>query len=169
MDQQKSWYAIYTKSRCEKKVLSDLAAIGVEAYLPLRVVERQWSDRKKKVEMPIINSYVFVKLPPDNLECVYNIAGFVAYVRNGRNAAVISEREITVMRKAVDSEFEISIEHSLIEKGQKIKIISGALQGTEGIVSDINKRKINIVIASLGFTLVVDLKNDESIIEVLGN
>ena len=56
------WYVLYTKPRQEKKVTDSLNAIGVEAYCPLVTVIKQWSDRKKKVQIPLINSYVFVNI-----------------------------------------------------------------------------------------------------------
>ena len=43
---------VYTKPRQEKKIANELTKIGIEAYCPGKVVERQWSDRKKKVEVP---------------------------------------------------------------------------------------------------------------------
>ena len=56
-----AWYVLYTKSRQEKKVAESLQAIGIEAFCPLVTVVKQWSDRKKKVQLPLINSYIFSK------------------------------------------------------------------------------------------------------------
>ena len=55
-----NWYVLYTKPKWEKKVAEQLQAMGIDCYCPLVMKERQWSDRKKKVEMPLFNSYVFV-------------------------------------------------------------------------------------------------------------
>ena len=66
MMDENPWYAVYTKSRYEKKLADNLREKGIEAYVPLRKVVRQWSDRKKLVAEPLIRSYCFVILP--NLE-----------------------------------------------------------------------------------------------------
>jgi transcriptional antiterminator RfaH len=58
----KNWFVFYTKSRQEKKVNDLLLRHGFEPYLPLQKVLRQWSDRKKKVEVPLFNSYIFVRV-----------------------------------------------------------------------------------------------------------
>ena len=58
----KKWFAIYVKSRCEKKVNEQLEDIGVESFLPLITRVKQWSDRKKKVEEPLFRSYLFVHI-----------------------------------------------------------------------------------------------------------
>ena len=50
MNPAKHWYALYVKSRSEKKVLTQLEEQGFEAFLPLVTHVKQWSDRKKKVE-----------------------------------------------------------------------------------------------------------------------
>ena len=45
------WYAVYTRPRFEKQVGQRLLEDGIEAYVPLIKTMRQWSDRKKVVEM----------------------------------------------------------------------------------------------------------------------
>ena len=44
------WYAIQTKPRWEKKVVTLLNEKAIENYCPLNKVLHQWSDRKKIVE-----------------------------------------------------------------------------------------------------------------------
>ena len=56
----KQWFAIYTRSRNEKKVVAGLLEQGHEAWVPLMKTMRQWSDRKKVVEVPLFNSYIFI-------------------------------------------------------------------------------------------------------------
>ena len=50
------WYAVYTRPRSEKKALITLSEDGYEVYLPLKKTLRQWSDRKKWIEFPLIPS-----------------------------------------------------------------------------------------------------------------
>ena len=54
------WYVIYTKPKNEKKVAERLQQIEIEVFCPLVTVVKQWSDRKKKIQIPLFNSYVFV-------------------------------------------------------------------------------------------------------------
>ena len=58
----KHWHAIYVCSRSEKKVCENLNKKNIEAYVPVVKTIRQWSDRKKKIELPLINGYVFVRI-----------------------------------------------------------------------------------------------------------
>ena len=62
MIEMKNWYALYTRSRWEKKVAELLTRKQVENYCPLNRVQRQWSDRRKIVMEPLFRSYVFVHM-----------------------------------------------------------------------------------------------------------
>jgi hypothetical protein len=55
------WYALYTRSRHEKRVEAVLRRLSLETYLPLR---RAWSrgrDRRGTVELPALPGYLFVR------------------------------------------------------------------------------------------------------------
>ena len=61
MSQDLQWKVIYVASRQEKKVFDRLKKEGIAVFLPLTKKLRQWSDRKKWVEFPLFNGYLFVK------------------------------------------------------------------------------------------------------------
>lgn len=93
-----SWYVVYTKSRNEKKVAVALNERGIEAYCPTKTVESQWSDRKKKVEKPLFNSYCFVKLAEKDLRSVFAVHGVVRYIYWCGRPAIVKEEEIEVLK-----------------------------------------------------------------------
>ncbi|TGK03117.1 UpxY family transcription antiterminator [Leptospira langatensis] len=59
---QKSWYAVYTLSRSEKKLAQELSKKGISNYLPLLSERKRWSDRIQTVQTPLFASYVFVNV-----------------------------------------------------------------------------------------------------------
>ena len=71
------WYVIYTKPRNEKKVADRLKHLGIDVYCPMITMIKQWSDRKKKVQIPLLNSYVFVNLNEKDRELVFQVSGVV--------------------------------------------------------------------------------------------
>ncbi len=77
------WYAIYTKANNEKKVFDHLKEENIECYLPLRKTLRQWSDRKKWIDVPLFRCYVFVKVSYIEFFSVLKIPGVVYYVSFG--------------------------------------------------------------------------------------
>src|SRR5512139_3690121 len=74
------WYAIYTNPRAEKQVRDRLMEAGVQVFLPLQKTYRIWSDRKKLVEVPLLSSYVFVKVTPLEFPKVYQSSGVVRFI-----------------------------------------------------------------------------------------
>ena len=93
-----NWFVIYTKSRQEKKVALELEKMGITVYCPMINQIRQWSDRKKKVEVPLISSYVFVQLKERDRETVFEVPGIVRYVYWLEKPAIVRDEEIAVMK-----------------------------------------------------------------------
>jgi len=58
------WYALQTRPRHEKKVALILRARQVETFLPLLPCRHQWSDRQKRVDLPLFAGYAFVRISP---------------------------------------------------------------------------------------------------------
>ena len=73
----KKWFVLCTKPRNELKVTERLTSIGVEVYTPTKIEVRQWSDRKKKVLVPLLPSMVLVQLLEKEVEVVFNVPGAV--------------------------------------------------------------------------------------------
>ncbi|HVX26897.1 MAG TPA: UpxY family transcription antiterminator, partial [Parafilimonas sp.] len=79
-ENNKSWYAVYTKPRWEKKVNSKLLNKGIESWCPVQKLQRQWSDRKKIIEDPLFKSYVFVHISDAEKSKVLNTEGIIQFV-----------------------------------------------------------------------------------------
>ncbi len=160
-DVKYQWFALYTKSKAEKKVLEQLQLKGIEAYLPLRKELKQWSDRKKWVETPIINSYIFVRITPSEYRKVFDAKGVVSYVSHKGKAVPIPDREIDAMRRTVENDLLFDVETSAFQKGQTITITSGPLKGITGEITEIQgEKKLYLRISHIGYTLVVNLGDE---------
>ena len=144
------WYVLYTKPRQEKKVADSLNAIGVEAYCPLVTVVKQWSDRKKKVQVPLITSYVFVNIEEHQREAVFKVSGIVRYLFWLGKPAVVRAIEIEAMQKSLEG-IVTSFEVSAIQKDTIYKIPDGPFQGFEGTVKNVNATTIQLLLVDLGF------------------
>ena len=162
-DTSYQWFALYTRPRAEKKVYDELLQRGLKVYLPLRKELRQWSDRKKWVEIPVINSYVFVNLQNEDYLRVFEASGVVSYVSYKGKAVIIPSHEIEVMKRTVESNLTFNMEISSIRIGQTITIASGPLKGITGEVVDVQgAKKLYIQISHIGYTLVVTLDDEET-------
>jgi len=149
-----AWFAIYTRPKNEKKVVEGLEKLGIEVYCPMVTEIKQWSDRKKKVEIPLIKSYVFVNIEEKNRNIVFEVPGVVRYLFWLGKPAVIQEQEIEVLKASLKGVLS-SIEVSGIQPGDSLTISKGPFQGKEGTVSQVDKNKIKLVLKELGFVITI--------------
>jgi transcriptional antiterminator RfaH len=132
MDNSAKWHAVYTRSRTEKKIAERLQQKGIEAYVPLRKVMKQWSDRRKLVEEPLIRSYVFAKILPEQYFEVLNTPGAVRYIFFSGKAATIPDRQIDLLKLITGLNTDAVTIPNNFKPGTKVKVISGPLIGLLG-------------------------------------
>lgn len=160
---EKHWHAIYVSSRAEKKISETLQSKNIEAYVPIIKTMRQWSDRKKMVELPLMNGYVFVKIVPLENDKVMQTKGVVNFVRSEGKIAVIREVEIDRLKQLVELGYQIEAGaiNRTYKEGDKVKISSGALQGIEGyVVESKEDRQIEVLLESIGQCIRVRLPKE---------
>lgn len=157
------WHAVYVKSRAEKKAQSELQFQEIETFLPLQRKLRQWSDRKKWVETPLISGYLFVRSSRKEYDLILQSNHVVSYVRFEGKAAVIPDAQIEylkLMLKQDNSEVEISREK--LKPGQMIEVIAGPLIGLKGKLQKIKgKNKVAIELEELGYSALVEIMADD--------
>lgn len=149
----RSWFAVYTKPKTEKKVKQRLDAAGIECFLPLQTIVRQWSDRKKKVQIPLINSYVFVFTSIKNLVLVYEIQGVVGILKYLGQYAIVKHEEIENLKILSDNAVPLSnyTTTSQFSKGEKVTISSGPFKGLTAVyLKGSGKHKVIVEIETLG-------------------
>ena len=148
-----NWYVVYTKPKWEKKVAEKLAQAGIECYCPLITQIKQWSDRKKKVEVPLFNSYVFVQLPEADRNTVFAVPGVVRYLFWLGKPAIVRDEEINIIKKNLNASNIADISVSSIQVGDRIKLDSGVFSNQNAIVQEISKTYYILVLESLGCVL----------------
>jgi transcription antitermination factor NusG len=159
----KHWYAVYVKSRSEKKVHLELTYQDIEVYLPLQKRMRKWSDRKKLVDFPLIPGYLFVHITRRDYDRVLQTNGVVAYVRFDGTAAVIPVEQIdTIKRLLRQHEHKIEVSFKDFSAGDAVEVIAGPLMGVKGVLTQLKgKNKVAIQIEKLQLALTVEVPIDE--------
>ncbi|WP_433813755.1 UpxY family transcription antiterminator [Flavobacterium johnsoniae] len=153
-----NWYVVYTKPKWEKKVADKLTQIGIECYCPLITQVKQWSDRKKKVEAPLFNSYVFIQIEDADRNSVFEVAGIVRYLFWLGKPAVVRDEEINVIKNSLKASNIADISVSQIQVGDKIKLETGAFSNQNAIVQEVSKTHYILVLESLGCVLKIKYK-----------
>lgn len=144
------WFVVYTKPKSEIKVASMLKEIGVEAYCPVYKSVRQWSDRKKKVSVPLFRSYVFVFLESKSRDIVFNVPGVVRYLYWLGKPALVREEEIVAIKQFLSKTENLSTGDKEYSFGTKITIDKGPFKGTEGKFLYKQRNQLVLEVPSLG-------------------
>ena len=149
------WYAVYTTSRAEKKVKQRLDEANIENYLPLRTEIRIWSDRKKKVSLPLIPGYIFVHIASENILKTLNIPGVVTFLKEKSVPATIPDDQIHRLRMMVEHDFdEVEFMTTQVNVGDKVRVKQGNLEGLIGELVEVRgKYKIAIRLQYFGCAL----------------
>jgi transcription antitermination factor NusG len=143
------WFVLYTQPRNEKKVAERLEKLGITAYCPMTIQVRQWSDRKKKVEVPLLNSYVFVHLEEADRKLVFEVPGIVRYLFWLGEPAIVRDEEIKTLQNWLSLDFaELKVE--ALKPGDTIMLKEGAFKNQEARIKTISKNKMQLVLTSLG-------------------
>jgi len=157
-----SWKVIYVISRAEKKVAERLQQEGIECYVPVKKELKQWSDRKKIVESPLINGYVFVKPTPIQRDSVLQFQGALQYVRYNSGDAIIRDIEIEALRSIEEKGYFVNGEFSKnLNTGDRVMIQHGPFKGLYGSVKTQAKESIySINIEGIGYALTVKVPEE---------
>lgn len=147
------WYVLYVRSRQEKKVYNELIENGLEAFLPMVTSIRKWSDRTKKIEIPLFASYVFVKIESKlDFYKASDVDGACTFIKFANEYALAKEEEINSIKLLISTDglTNINSSENLPSLGEFMKISEGPLEGLQCEVLRVdNAYKILVSINSL--------------------
>jgi transcription antitermination factor NusG len=158
MNEEPKWYAIYTRQRWEKKVAGLLEKKGIECYCPLNKTIRQWSDRKKVVEEPLFNSYVFVKTIEKMHNEIKGLSGVINLVYWLSKPAIIRNEEIDCIKSFLKDYNNVRLEKTCVAINDTVKVTQGPLMEYEGNVIAIKSKTVKILLPSLGYMMVAEVE-----------
>ena len=157
---ERSWYAVYTKPRWEKKTAETLTHRGIENYCPLNKVLRQWSDRKKLVQEPLFKSYVFVRVAEKQLPELKKVEGILSVVTWLGKPAAIKDAEIKMIKAFLCEHTNVKVEQA-VNVNDTVTIARGSLMNKEGTVVAVKNNFVTVELPSLGYTLHADLAKSD--------
>lgn len=156
-DATPQWYAVCTRSNHEKSASTQLEQRSIEHFLPLYESVRRWKDRRKRLELPLFQGYIFVRIPLQERLRVLVTPGVVRLVGFDNRPAALPDGEIEALRgvllHGVHSE-----PHPYLSVGRRVRITRGALAGMEGVLIR-KKGRVRLVLS-------IDLIRQSAMIEV---
>jgi len=155
-----NWYAVRTRSRHEKLVERQLQGQGIDAFSPAISQVRQWSDRRKVVELPLFAGYAFVRIAtsPEQRVRVLRTQGVVEFVGAQGQGIPIPSEQIEAVRAVVMGNLPFT-QHVFLKVGQRVRVRGGSLDGVEGIlVAQNGSRKLVISVAPIQRSLSISIE-----------
>ena len=151
---RKNWYVLYTAPRAEKRIKEKLDACEVECYLPLHRCPKVWSDRVKMVDIPLFNSYIFVKCNAYEILPLLRIRGVAKVIFYNGRPAVIRQVEIDAIRQFIDHAKE-----KVLCTGDEVEILAGLMKKKVGKIVKIRKKFLLLHIEQLAATVCVNTES----------
>ncbi|PHS02468.1 MAG: antitermination protein NusG [Leeuwenhoekiella sp.] len=145
-----NWYVLYVKSQTEKKTATALERMGLEVFCPTKTEVRQWSDRKKKVKVPLFKSYVFVRLSEEERQQVFAVHSVVRYLFWLGKPAVVRDEELETVKKWLADELVEEVQVRQFSPGDRVEIKGGVFKGQSAVVEQTGSRKVRLILKHLG-------------------
>ena len=116
-------------------------------------VLRQWSDRKKRVEVPLFNSYIFVFEEATSHTGSAETPGVSTTIRVAGKPAVLRQEELDLIQRFLASGFFLetsALERDAFKSGDRAKVIDGPLRGVVGrVFGETDDGKLNVLIEGI--------------------
>jgi transcription antitermination factor NusG len=156
------WYAVHTSSRHEETVHMRLAAKEIPVFLPK--IEK-WSsrkDRKKRIQVPLFNGYLFINVHLDKYTWLHVLKtpGVARIVGNQNEPVPIPDEQIDSIRILLNNDVMLN-PVPYLKIGQRVRIVNGPLTGVEGILvkTSPGKNKLVVSVDLLQRSLCVELNS----------
>ena len=113
-------------------MLTVLNSKGIEVFLPMQQVIRQWHDRKKKLEVPLFPNYIFVHIDAQQMYDIYTLSGFVRFVNTGGVPDIITDQKMSLIMNILEGDFR-TLEGQFVV-GERVRVSNGPFVDLEGVL-----------------------------------
>lgn len=157
IDNSYKWYPLYTRSRAEKTTQEALTKKNIISYLPLKKVLKQWSDRKKIVEEPLLKSYLFVYISAKEYAEVLMTNGVSRFIYFSGKIASIPDKQLADLKLLLANATDLEVIEYDISLGEKVLIKAGPFKGIMAeLVSLKSKKSIVLRLQDLGYSIQIN-------------
>jgi transcription antitermination factor NusG len=161
------WAALYVKPKHEFSAAKQLEAAFIECYLPTIITVKQWSDRKKKINEPLIKGYIFAHINErERILALQQNSVINAVMFQGKTARIPAWQIENLKTMLSEGHIDVHIGES-IEKGEYVRVVQGPFEGVVGIVIEkYNDKMLAINIDLLNRSIIAKLPG-ESVVKTV--
>lgn len=156
-----AWYAVWTRSHCERIVAGQLAARGFSPFLPEAPTPVSRGRATRLVHAPIFPGYLFVRdaMSKHRYIDLLQVRGIVRVLEDGwARLTPVPDADIDAIRRIVDAGVRVFAFDPLRE-GERVRVTNGPLRGIEGryVRERHDKGRLVVSVTLLGRTVAVDM------------
>ena len=175
-----SWYAIWTRSNCERLVAEQLSAKGFSPFFPEVQTLRRRSERAdRSVDQPrtrraartcvkpepMFPGYLFVRDAMTKTRYVemLSVRGIVRVLEDGwMRLTPIPDADIDAIQRILQSGVAV-FPHPLLRHGDRVRVVEGPLSGVEGLFVKASQQKgcLVVTIDLLGRSVAVEVGGED--------
>jgi transcription termination/antitermination protein NusG len=132
-EEMAKWYALHTRSHFEQKVFEGISGKSVEAFLPKIQVMSRRKDRRKKIFIPLLPGYVFVRfeMEPETYWEIIKTIGVVRMIGFMGKPVCAKDEEIESLMILNGTDRTVH-NRTFMKTGDRVMIMEGPLKGLVG-------------------------------------
>lgn len=129
------WYAVWTRSNCERLVAQQLEAKGFAAFLPEMGARSKRNGTPHIVSVPMFPGYLFLRhaMEKHSYVEILKARGIVRILEGGWNRLTpVADEEVAAIQQLIASGVPI-LPHVYFQHGDRVRVVEGPLAGLEGM------------------------------------
>jgi len=147
------WYVCQTKPRQESLAVRKLEEQGYEVFLPKLTLWQKKKDHWCRTEKVMFPRYAFVSCASrkQSIAPIRSTPGVTGLVSFGNTPATLDQHVLDAIRAIADEQSRPPPEQSLPFKiGETVSVADGPLKGLSGIVSNVARERVVVLLTLLG-------------------
>ncbi|MBZ5570721.1 MAG: UpxY family transcription antiterminator [Acidobacteriia bacterium] len=156
------WYAIQTRYRLERRVTDHLQHKGLETFLPVLEEIHRWSDRRKRVNIPLFSGYTFARcdLSSGLRKELLRTEGVIGLLSFAGEATPVPCKQIQDLQLLLSHQVPCAI-HAFLKIGKRVRIRGGCLDGLVGILEQRGEKNLVISLESIRQSVAIKIEGYE--------
>jgi transcription antitermination factor NusG len=133
------WYAVWTRSNCERLVADQLSAKAFAPFLPEMTVRSRRGGASRGasplIQVPIFPGYLFVRHAMDKASYIeiLKARGVVRILDGGwTRLTPIPAVEVDAIERLASAGLQV-LPHAYFQTGDRVRVVDGPLEGVEGL------------------------------------
>ena len=157
----KTWVAVYTMPRHEKRVEEHFRVREIESFLPLYQTKCQWKNGSKRMlQLPLFSSYILVRIDRGGHLPVLAVPVVISIIGRRREGLPVSDSYIHFLREGLR---QGKIEpHTYLTEGARVRIRFGVMAGMEGVLLRTkNNFRVVLTLEMIMRSITVEVETDD--------